>query len=107
VPLLLLANQPRYIAEEHVPFDKFSAPVGSKLRLVPSHGCTTCNLHRRLWIARRELIEDVWPIEASGCLEQSILNVADHRPRACGVRFETATSSRGSVDLLCVRLTWA
>ena len=59
----------RYIAEEHVPFDNFSAPVRSKLHLVPSHGCTTCNLHRRLWIARGELIEDVWPIEASGCLE--------------------------------------
>jgi D-threonine aldolase len=59
----------RYIAEEHVPFDNFCAPVGSKWHLVPSHGCTTCNLHRRLWIARKDMIEEVWPIEASGCLE--------------------------------------
>jgi D-serine deaminase-like pyridoxal phosphate-dependent protein len=59
----------RYIAEEHVPFDHYAAPVGTKLRLVPSHGCTTCNLHRRLWIARGEKIEDMWPIEGSGCLE--------------------------------------
>jgi D-serine deaminase-like pyridoxal phosphate-dependent protein len=59
----------RYIAEEHVPFDNFCAPVGSKWHLVPSHGCTTCNLHRRLWIARKDMIEAFWPIEASGCLE--------------------------------------
>jgi len=59
----------RYIAEEHVPFDHYAAPVGTKLRLVPSHGCTTCNLHRRLWIARGDKIEAVWPIEGSGCLE--------------------------------------
>ncbi len=61
--------RPRYIAEEHVPIDNLSAPIGSKLRLIPSHGCTTCNLHRRMWITRNNLIEAVWPIEASGCLE--------------------------------------
>jgi D-serine deaminase-like pyridoxal phosphate-dependent protein len=61
--------KPRYIAEEHVPLDGLSLPVGAKLRLIPSHGCTTCNLHRRLWIARHGLIEDCWPIEASGALE--------------------------------------
>lgn len=61
--------KPRYIAEEHVPLDGLALPVGSKVRLIPSHGCTTCNLHRRLWIARHGVIEDVWPIEASGCLE--------------------------------------
>ncbi len=59
----------RYIAEEHTPFDGVSRPVGTKVRLIPSHGCTTCNLHRRLWIAREGRIEDVWPIEAAGCLE--------------------------------------
>ena len=34
-------------------------------------------------------------------------NAADHRPRASQRQYETAASSRGSVHLLCVRLTWA
>ncbi len=59
----------RYIAAEHLPLDNIAASVGQKVRIVPSHGCTTCNLHRRIWIARGEIIEDVWAIEASGCLE--------------------------------------
>jgi D-serine deaminase-like pyridoxal phosphate-dependent protein len=59
----------RYIAEEHIPIDNYRAPVGSRVRLIPSHGCTTCNLHRRLWVVRNDVIEAVWPIEGSGCLE--------------------------------------
>jgi D-serine deaminase-like pyridoxal phosphate-dependent protein len=59
----------RALSEEHVPFDNLTARVGSKIRVIPSHGCTTCNLHRRMWVARRDIIEAVWPIEASGCLE--------------------------------------
>jgi D-serine deaminase-like pyridoxal phosphate-dependent protein len=59
----------RYVAEEHVPLDNLDAPVGSKVRLIPSHGCTTCNLHRRMWVVRRDIIEEVWPIKGSGCLE--------------------------------------
>jgi len=59
----------RYIAEEHLPLDNLVASTGQKVRIVPSHGCTTCNLHRRMWIVRGGIIEDVWPIEASGCLE--------------------------------------
>jgi len=58
-----------YLAEEHAPFQGVSARVGDRLRLVPSHGCTTCNLHRRRWVVRAGRIEAVWPIEASGCLE--------------------------------------
>ncbi len=61
--------KPRYIAEEHVPLDNFTANVGDKIRLIPSHGCTTSNLHRRFWIARGNTIEAMWPIEASGALE--------------------------------------
>jgi len=61
--------RPRSIAEEHLPIDNFGAAVGEKIRIIPSHGCTTCNLHRRMWIFRRGMIEDMWPIEASGCLE--------------------------------------
>ena len=58
-----------YVAEEHTPLRNVTAAVGQRLRFIPSHGCTTNNLHRRLWIVRAGLIEDVWPIEGSGCLE--------------------------------------
>jgi len=57
------------IAEEHVPIDNTSARLGDRVRLIPSHGCTTSNLHRRMWIMRGGRIEAVWPIEGSGCLE--------------------------------------
>lgn len=58
-----------YVAEEHTPLRNVTATVGQRVRLVPSHGCTTNNLHRRLWVARDGVVEDVWPIEGSGCLE--------------------------------------
>jgi D-serine deaminase-like pyridoxal phosphate-dependent protein len=59
----------RYVAEEHTVIDAVSAEVGSRLRIIPSHGCTTCNLHRRIWLVEDNTIVDVWPIEGSGCLE--------------------------------------
>ncbi|MCX7825798.1 MAG: DSD1 family PLP-dependent enzyme [Verrucomicrobiae bacterium] len=59
----------RYTAEEHTPFDGLAAQVGDKLRIIPSHGCTTQNLYRQMWIARGDTIVDVWPIEGAGCLE--------------------------------------
>lgn len=58
-----------YVAEEHLPLRNVPAKVGDRLRIVPTHGCTTCNLHRRMWIVRDGAVEDVWPIEGSGCLE--------------------------------------
>jgi len=68
-----VANAPEakalYLAEEHCPVDNCTGRVGEKLRLIPSHGCTTSNLHRRLWIIRNKMVEDVWAIEGSGCLE--------------------------------------
>jgi D-serine deaminase-like pyridoxal phosphate-dependent protein len=61
--------KPRYIAEEHLPIDNFAASIGQKIRIIPSHGCTTCNLHRQMWITSGGMVEDVWRIEGSGCLE--------------------------------------
>ena len=59
----------RYNAEEHTPFDGLAAKVGDQVRGVPSHGCTTQNLHRRMWMTRAGKVVEVWPIEGSGCLE--------------------------------------
>jgi D-serine deaminase-like pyridoxal phosphate-dependent protein len=57
------------LSEEHTSVRKASAGIGDRLRLIPSHGCTTSNLHRRMIVVRGEVIEAVWPIEGSGCLE--------------------------------------
>jgi D-serine deaminase-like pyridoxal phosphate-dependent protein len=59
----------RYTAEEHVPFDGMTAEVGARLQVVPSHGCTTQNLYRRMLIVRDGDMIDEWAIEGSGCLE--------------------------------------
>lgn len=56
-------------AEEHVVVR--NAPdwkVGESLHLVPTHACTTCNLHRELVVHEAGRVVDVWPIEGSGCL---------------------------------------
>jgi D-serine deaminase-like pyridoxal phosphate-dependent protein len=59
----------RYVAEEHTVLDGLTVEVGSQLRIIPSHGCTTCNLYRRMWLVENDTVVDVWPIEGSGCLE--------------------------------------
>jgi D-serine deaminase-like pyridoxal phosphate-dependent protein len=58
-----------YVAEEHTPLRNVTATVGQRVRLIPSHGCTTNNLHRHMWISRAGIVKDLWPIEGSGCLE--------------------------------------
>jgi len=59
----------QYTAEEHTPFDNVDAQVGDRFRLIPSHGCTTNALHRRMWIIQNDRIVDVWAIEGAGCLD--------------------------------------
>ncbi len=61
----------RFESEEHASIRVGGRPlkVGDKVCLVPSHGCTTCNMHRRLFAVRGGIVEDVWPIEGSGCLD--------------------------------------
>ena len=62
---------PRFQSEEHTSVKVGGRPlkIGDRVRLIPSHVCTTCNLHRRIFAVRGGLVEDVWPIEGSGCLE--------------------------------------
>lgn len=40
--------------------------VGEKIQLIPSHCCTTCNLHERYYGIRNERVEEVWPILGRG-----------------------------------------
>jgi D-serine deaminase-like pyridoxal phosphate-dependent protein len=60
------------LAEEHG-FIKATQPacelrVGDKVRLIPSHCCTTVNLHDMYYCCRGEFVEAVWDIAARGCV---------------------------------------
>jgi D-serine deaminase-like pyridoxal phosphate-dependent protein len=69
----LVANhaeaQVRYTAEEHMPIDDLQGAIGQTVRLVPSHGCTTNSLYRKLWVLREDVVVDGWDLEGAGCLE--------------------------------------
>ncbi len=58
-----------FLSEEHAVVR--NAPdwkIGELLQMIPSHACTTCNLHRELVVHEGGVVVDVWPIEASGKL---------------------------------------
>lgn len=42
--------------------------VGDRLRLIPSHCCTTVNLYSEIYTVRDNIVEAVWPIVAKGKL---------------------------------------
>ncbi len=59
-------------SEEHLGVNlcgQHPAEIGDKIRLIPSHGCTTCNLYREYVVHRAGVIEDIWPIEGAGALQ--------------------------------------
>jgi 3-hydroxy-D-aspartate aldolase len=63
------AEIPSFVAEEHCVVR--NAPewqIGHAVRLLPSHGCTTCNLYREMFVHETGRVVDVWPIEGSGRL---------------------------------------
>jgi len=58
-----------HLAEEHGliranPESKID--VGDKLELIPSHCCTTVNLHDQYYGIRNDMLEVVWPVSARG-----------------------------------------
>lgn len=60
---------PFFLAEEHTVVQKCPDwKIGQVLHLIPSHACTTCNLHREMVVHENGVVVDVWPIEASGLL---------------------------------------
>jgi len=62
---------PAFRSEEHCILQVNGVPlkVGEKVPLIPSHACTTCNLHRKLYVHEGGRVVDVWPIEGSGRLQ--------------------------------------
>ena len=60
---------PFFLAEEHVVVTNSpNWSIGQPLHLIPSHACTTCNLHREFVVHENGRVVDIWPIEASGLL---------------------------------------
>lgn len=61
---------PYFLSEEHLVIRNAPDwPIGQPLFLVPSHACTTCNLHREFVVHEGGRVVDVWPIEGSGKLQ--------------------------------------
>jgi D-serine deaminase-like pyridoxal phosphate-dependent protein len=58
------------LSEEHctVTGELGALAPGARVRLVPSHGCTTCNLHRQLHLVEGDRVLETWPIDGSGCM---------------------------------------
>jgi len=60
---------PFFLSEEHCIVQ--GGPdwkIGDIVELIPSHACTTSNLHREFLVHEQGRIVDVWPIEGSGKL---------------------------------------
>jgi D-serine deaminase-like pyridoxal phosphate-dependent protein len=61
----------KFGSEEHLGIalpDGRPVHVGDQIEIIPSHGCTTCNLHREYIVHRNGTLTGVWPIEGSGKL---------------------------------------
>jgi D-serine deaminase-like pyridoxal phosphate-dependent protein len=60
----------KQLSEEHgtVVFDapNHDLKIGDKIEFIPSHGCTTINLHDRYFALRDGHLEAVWPVAARG-----------------------------------------
>ncbi|RJP24050.1 MAG: DSD1 family PLP-dependent enzyme [Candidatus Abyssobacteria bacterium SURF_5] len=57
-----------FLSEEHghLYLEDADPKVGDKVELIPSHCCTTINLHDRFYAVRGERLESVWNIAARG-----------------------------------------
>jgi len=57
------------LSEEHctVTGDVGRLAPGGRVRLIPSHGCTTCNLYRELHLVDGDQVLETWPIDGAGC----------------------------------------
>jgi D-serine deaminase-like pyridoxal phosphate-dependent protein len=57
------------LSEEHGHLKRVEGPplhVGSKIEIVPNHGCTTINLHDTYHVLRNGVLEALWPVAARG-----------------------------------------
>ena len=55
--------------EEHCLLEQTGGPslnIGDKVEIIPSHGCTTINLHDVFYVICKGKLEAVWPIAGRG-----------------------------------------
>lgn len=69
----IVANPPGWkvskLNEEHGFLEQTggsSLRVGDKVEIIPSHGCTTINLHDVFHVVRNGKLEAIWPISGRG-----------------------------------------
>lgn len=69
----IVANPPGWkvskLNEEHSSLEQTggsSLRVGDKVEIIPSHGCTTINLHDVFHVVRNGKLEAIWPISGRG-----------------------------------------
>ena len=57
-----------FLSEEHghLYLEDADPKVGDKVELIPSHCCTTINLHDRFYACRGDRVEAIWPIAGRG-----------------------------------------
>ncbi len=61
----------RHLSEEHGSLRREGGePLrrGDIVEIIPSHGCTTINLHDAYFVTRNDVLEAVWPIAGRGCV---------------------------------------
>lgn len=59
------------LSEEHGYLHREDGPglqPGDVVELIPSHGCTTINLHDAYYVTRDGVVEAIWPIAARGAI---------------------------------------
>jgi D-serine deaminase-like pyridoxal phosphate-dependent protein len=58
-----------YLSEEHTKLTltgEAQLKPGDRIELLPTHGCTTFNLHDLFYVVRGGIVEDIWPVAARG-----------------------------------------
>jgi D-serine deaminase-like pyridoxal phosphate-dependent protein len=58
-----------YLSEEHAKLSltgDAQLQPGDRIELLPTHGCTTFNLHDEFYVIRGGIVEDIWPVAARG-----------------------------------------
>ena len=63
-----------YLSEEHGKLElaelaSFDGRPGDRIRFMPSHCCTTVNLHEVFHVIQDGKLVDIWPIAARGCAQ--------------------------------------
>ena len=56
------------LSEEHckLKLTGLQLSIGDRVELIPSHGCTTFNLHNEVFVVKDSEVVDVWPVAARG-----------------------------------------